>query len=154
MKSIINPSAVTNIFNPILGDRDEMYEKYGQIDSNNEQEVKNVIREEILPYLNELNERSQNSMKLSLRYALSLPSGVRWRSMFEGSLPPFNAPDDAMLLFLWAWEEWCPGEDYHIDIYDNIDIRGNPESLAFFGLNLPPKIIPLEDEFWTREDAR
>ena len=137
-KTIVNPTNIVTIFEPLCSYYDGIDEAYGIIDSNDENAVKEIIRKIIIPdNLCEL-PKSQAKTKFALQYALSLPPDrVQWKYMFE--LSPFCPPNEARLLFVWVWEEWFPGEDYHIDIYNDVDVRDNPDMLKRYGLDLPPK---------------
>ena len=138
-KPIINPICLTSVFDPLYCDFEGISETYGDTNPNDENAVKEVIRKEIIPDNTQELSKSQNKIKLTLQYALSLPpERVQWESLF-GGMPAFDPPDDARLAFLWVWEEWFPGEDYHIDIYNDVDVRDNPSMLKRYGLDLPPK---------------
>lgn len=111
----VNPYLMGCIFNPFAGlaDDDDAVEKYRDVNPNDQNAVRGVIRELSVPYVQTLRESVKIRVKLSCQYFLSTeqPDSL-FRGLFEGSLPPFDAPDDARALFIWAWNECFPGESY------------------------------------------
>lgn len=111
----VNPHLMGCIFNPFAGlaDDDDAVEKYRDLNPNDQNAVREVIRELSVPYVQNLRERVKIRVKLSCQYFLSTEQPDRlFRGLFEGSLPPFDAPDDARSIFIWAWNECFPGESY------------------------------------------
>ena len=82
-KTIINPIILTAVFSPLCGDIDAISEAYGDTYPNDENAVKVIIRDKILPDTENLKKQNPNllnRMKATLQYALSLPSDrVQWK---------------------------------------------------------------------------
>jgi hypothetical protein len=86
-----------------IADIDELWPRYDSLDPNNEAEMKDIIREDIIPYFQELsNERKESALK-GLRYILSL-SDEDINSEWDGILPGFDLPNDPRDLFIWMQE--------------------------------------------------
>jgi hypothetical protein len=128
MKSV-NPYFLHTLLEPITGlaDDDGAVARYASLDPNDERSVRKVIRELILPHANSLKEAVRKEVRLAYRFYLSKPE-ANWGRVFDSNLPPFNAPNDPRLFFIWVWEECFLGESYDLADWDsyseNPDING------------------------------
>lgn len=115
MKSV-NPYFLHSLLEPLTGlaDDDEAVVEYAKVNPNSEQEVREIIRRLIVPHCASMSEKAVERTKLAYRYYLSKP-GSNFERVYYSNLPPFNAPDDPRLIFVWIWEECFPGEDFKID---------------------------------------
>lgn len=111
----VNPYLMGCIFDEVKGlaDDDDAYEIYRDLDPNDEAAVRGVIRELVVPDVQKWPKHFRERVKLSCQYFLSTEHPDKlFRGLFEGSMPPFDAPDDARSIFIWAWNECFPGESY------------------------------------------
>lgn len=111
----VNPHFVRVILNPLtgLGDDDRVWPRFKDFDSNDEQAVRAIIREMIVPYVHALKPGGRDRVQVALRYYLTVP-GMDFCRLFDANLPPFPPPDDARDFFVWAWEECFPNEPYYL----------------------------------------
>jgi D-cysteine desulfhydrase family pyridoxal phosphate-dependent enzyme len=93
-----------------LGDVDEYVEAYRSLDVNDANQVRSVIRREIVPIYLRLTERGRREVKLSLRYFLT-KSHTNFSGLF--GMMPFGPPTNARDFFVWVWEELFGEEDHH-----------------------------------------
>jgi hypothetical protein len=112
---VVNPFFLRQLLSPLIGlaDDDAAVEAYSTLNPNDEDYVRNVIRELIVPHALELNDNERERIRLAYRYYLT-KGGINFEGWFESLLPPFDPPNDARLFFLWAWEECFPGESYEL----------------------------------------
>lgn len=119
MKSV-NPYFLHTLLEPITGlaDDDDAVTQYAGIDPNDPQSVRSVIRDLIVPHAHSLSERCRHKVKLAYRYYLTKPDSHFGR-VYNSNLPPFSAPDDPRLFFLWVWDECFPGESYQLSDFES-----------------------------------
>lgn len=124
----VNPYFLHTLLEPLTGlaDDDDAMEEYSGFDSNNEQSVRQVIRELIVPHAKSLSSRCLERVRIAYRYYLSKPS-PNFERVFESVLPPFDPPNDPRDFFVLIWEECFPSEDFtleDIEAYvENADIN-------------------------------
>lgn len=101
--------------NPLIGlaDDDETVLQYQHLDSNNEDEIKQVIRHTLKPYFAQLDAVSRERVKDALRYCL-FDQNTEFERVFYSNLMPFDAPPEPRQFFVWLWEELFSPEDYHV----------------------------------------
>jgi hypothetical protein len=107
-----------------LADDDEYVERFRSLDVNSETQVKEVIRELIVPRFLDLSEYARDKARVAGRYYIA----TRWpgfERFYESMLPPFDAPRDARELFIWIWEEVFPGEA--IEPVDTAEFAEKPD---------------------------
>jgi len=111
----VNPFLLHELLAPITGLADDAVavEAYSRLDTNDERQIKEVIRRELKPYYCSLNEQVRKRAKFALSYYLSKPS-ADFARVFESCLPPFDPPDDARQFFVWLWEEFFPTECFEL----------------------------------------
>ncbi|GEB30421.1 MULTISPECIES: hypothetical protein [Brevibacillus] len=112
---VVNPHFLSVFLVPITGlaDADEAIEHYKNIELLTEEQYKEVIRETLVEYFQNLEEDVKRKSKLALSYCLTKPT-VDFESVFESLLPPFDLPPNARDFFLWLWEELFIGESYEL----------------------------------------
>jgi hypothetical protein len=118
----VNPYFLHTSLEPLSGlaDDDEAVTQFRDLDPNNEQEVRSLIRRMILPHLLTLSPRNLERIKLAYQYYLSKTES-NFERVFYSVLPPFDAPDEPRNFFLWVWKEWFPTEDFQINFLDRFD---------------------------------
>lgn len=115
----VNPFFLHTLLEPITGlaDDDDAVSLYSQLDPNDVDAMRKIIRNLIVPHCQELSKTVFERVKLAFQYYLSKPNSNFGR-VFSSNLPPFYAPDDPRLFFIWIWEECFPGESYRIEDLD------------------------------------
>ncbi len=111
----INKAFIDGFLFPIAGgaDIDEEIEKYGDIDNNNEIEVKEIIAEKIKPNFENWSLNKQERARLALSYYLTT-NKLDFRRKFDSYIPAFELPDNPHDFFKWIWEVIFPGENYEM----------------------------------------
>jgi hypothetical protein len=119
----VNPYFLEVPLTPIIGgaDIDELTE-YTTLDSTDEQALRQVIRELIVPFWATLGPQIRERVQLAYRYYLS-QLDTDFANVFHSIMAPFRAPPEPRKFFLWVWEECCPGEDYRLSSFDEIVVR-------------------------------
>lgn len=110
----VNPYFLDDILSPLAGgaDFDElMYLQH--LDANNEQEIKEILKEFLGPYFEGLSDIYKAKFKLSLAFYLKNPK-VDFESIIDSYLLPFNTPSQPINLFIWLWDLLFPNEDYFL----------------------------------------
>lgn len=122
MQHRINKLLICAVLAPLGGDIDEYYEKFRNINPNDENEVKPIIKEYLLPYFNQyFSPEGRQKIKEALGYFLSTDDSVDWQGEYNGHLMPFDSHKNAKLFFVWIWEELFPDEDFKL--YELSDVR-------------------------------
>jgi len=111
----VNPYFLHELLAPLAGlaDDDHAVETYRELNPNDANQVRGVIRRDLVPHFHALDERAKKRARLALSYYLSKNSADFTR-VFESSLPPFDPPDDARMFFVWLWEELFPSESFEL----------------------------------------
>lgn len=66
--------------------------------------------------------------KLALSWALSFRRD--WLDdVYDGILPPFEAPDDPALFFEWLWSELFGDDDFRLGDPENYIVRDEPMAI-------------------------
>jgi hypothetical protein len=110
---LINQYLIVYMIGPLVGgaDVDELSKKYYSIDGNNEKEVKDIIRKEILPEFISNTKNMQLKCKQALSYYLTTDK-ADFERIFNGNLLPFDCPNDPKLFFIWLWEALFAGDNF------------------------------------------
>ena len=94
---------------------EEEAEVLQNVDPNNEQQVRAVIRRHCSPVMAGMRHDVRERYKNTLRYFLTTRQ-ADFQAIIDGMQDmPLRNPDEPVNLFLWTWKELFPGEDYHID---------------------------------------
>lgn len=111
----VNPSFARALLGPLVGlaDDDEAFAHYRYLDPNDEAQVREVIRRELVPYYRRWDPSSKQTAKVALSWALSLRRDWLERAYYS-ALPPFDAPDEPALFFEWLWSELFGDEDFRL----------------------------------------
>ncbi len=114
-KTTVNPWYASALLDPVTGlaDDDEAMEHYRYLDPNDEAQVREVIRRELVPYYRRWDPASQQMGKLALSWALAFRRDWLGR-VYEDSLPAFDSPDEPALFFEWLWAELFGDEDFRL----------------------------------------
>lgn len=111
--TIVNQAAVEDILSPLSGmaDIDEDMELYGDVDPEDQDTVRGIIRALIVPYFHANSPEGQAASKLGLAWYLTFRPD-RLERVYESQLPPFR--DQPTRLWEMIWEELFFDEDYHL----------------------------------------
>ena len=129
----VKPYFVHTLLEPITGlaEDDDAVRTYGDLDSNDESQMRRVIREIIVPHELALSMGAKERVKLAYQFYPSKPD-ADFKRVFYSNLPPFDAPDDPRQFFLWIWDECFSGEDFHLaDLGKFIENRDINEPMRF-----------------------
>jgi hypothetical protein len=112
----VNQYMVGDLLNPLGGsaDIDEKIYQYQNVDSNDEEQIKKIILENIKPHFENQSELYKSSAKRSLSYFLTT-NRIDFGYIYDNCLIAFDHPKDSRLFFLWVWEVLFPFEDYNIE---------------------------------------
>ncbi len=84
------------------------------LDTNNENVMRELIRNHFVPYVHRIDADSISKLKRAYQYYLSQEK-FRWESaVFDTLYMPFECPRNARSFFLWIWEECFPSEEWLI----------------------------------------
>jgi hypothetical protein len=97
-----------------LADDEEAVSQYENLDSDNEAQVKGILRTTLLPYFERFDDSSKAELKLALRYCLTQEE-TRFDRIFGSRLMPFDPPSKPRRFFQWIWEVFFGAEDYRLD---------------------------------------
>lgn len=125
-KTRINLCFVDHFLDPLCGcaDDDEEVKPYRNLDPNDEEGVKRVIRNLIRPYILRFDRESLAQAKLALRYALT-SADTRFDRIYYSVLPPFSPPAEPRSFFTWIWEVCFSGEDFTLDDMESYHVKNN-----------------------------
>jgi hypothetical protein len=115
------------------GDDDLDMMRYKNIDSENEYDIKEIIRERIKPYFEERPENYRSSLRKSLSFFLTT-NKIDYKYVFDSCLIAFDHPSEPRKFFLWIWEVLFPDQDYRVsDIYNYmiVDDSSEPNQYSF-----------------------
>lgn len=95
-----------SLLDPLSGgaDDDEECAKYGDVDCNNEEQIKSVIRDRLIPSFNVLSYDKKIKLISEMRNHLSNKESDFDRLFYAG-LPPIDAPNNPRLFFVWLLDE-------------------------------------------------
>jgi hypothetical protein len=127
-RQIINPHWLHVLLYPLAGlaDVDEAVIEYRSFDPNEEEAVRRIIREQIVPYFARVDAESVSKIKQAYRYYLS-KGDSRWDRVYDSMLLPFDHPDLPRDFFLWIWQECFPNEDWQITDLSQFEIEADVE---------------------------
>jgi hypothetical protein len=86
------------------GDDDAEVAKYAKLDPNSEIQVKEVIRDRLIPAFQKLPVQKRNSLLLEMREHLKNPH-ADFKGLLASALLPFGFPSEPVLFFVWLSEE-------------------------------------------------
>ena len=118
----VNPYYLHVALEPFCGmaDDDEEVERYREFDSNDESAFRCLIRSEIKPHLDSIEEPGKSYVRTAFQYYLS-KEGPNFERVFESVLPPFDPPKNPRNLFVWIWQE-CFDGDYMIGDFSDYEV--------------------------------
>ena len=107
---------IGHILGPIGGtaDYDQGWEKFKDVNGNNEQSLKKIFQEEILPYFITRGRNYKEQFKDTLAYYLSTDR-ADFSYEFEACLIAFDPPDEPKSFYIWLWEVLFPNDSYKIN---------------------------------------
>jgi len=111
-------------------DDDKMTDKYSTLNVNNEQEVREVIKEMMKPDFEAKVDSYKNFVKNTIAYYL-ITDEVNFELVFEARLPPFYAPDNAKDFYIWTWKEFF-GENENYKTVDISNFEVNNDHISFY----------------------
>lgn len=116
MRNTVNKFMVKSLLDPLGGsadmdDNDSM--KLLSVDGDNEEQVKRVISDHILPYFNLKSNEYKASAKRSLNYFLHTKS-ADFGYLYDSCLIAFDHPQNPIQFFVWLWEVLFPLESLHL----------------------------------------
>lgn len=106
---------------PLTGsaDSDEMYETFKNVNSNDEEEVKSIIKDYFIPFFDQhYSDEGMIKIKNTLRFFLSTDT-IDWTREYDSCLMAFDPPNNSKLFFIWLWEVMFPNESYQSGPYDD-----------------------------------
>jgi hypothetical protein len=110
---VANPYLVSAVLEPFLFLGADAAEAAASIDPSNEAEIRNYIRQLLVPYFSRFDEESKLLIKDSLGYMLSQGSD-KWENLFSMNQSPLALPDPPEKFFEWLWDELF-GKTPHLD---------------------------------------
>lgn len=116
-----------DLLGPLVGlaDHDETVRKYWKVNPNDPNEIKEIIRTELLPTYLSCDAVRKRLSKLCLMYYLTT-SSVPFGRVYDSCLIPFDHPANPRDFFLWIWEVFFPGEDYILSNPDQYVVDNRP----------------------------
>lgn len=105
MKVPVSIYIVAKAISPLCSPSDDVCMELSDADVNNEEEVRAIIREKVVPHFQSYTEDSQRKIKDSLKYFICTnnPSIDR---LFPAFHLPFEPPESAQSFFSIVWEEF------------------------------------------------
>jgi len=98
-------------------DLDECEKVFFQLDPNDENEIKYIIKYNLFIYFLLKNKEYQEAFKSSLSYYLTTES-VDFEACFDNGMPSVDTPEDSKLFYTWIWEVFFENETYVIENHD------------------------------------
>jgi hypothetical protein len=92
-------------------DIDKEVERYSNVDSNNEAEMKLIIQERLKPGVEKYPKKFHDKMKIALSYSLT-KNQLDFGLLYDSQLLPFDHPSNPRLFFIWIWEVLYGKESY------------------------------------------
>jgi len=107
----VNPIYIDYVLDPLVGgaDNDEAMDKYGHYNSDDENDVKLLAKEVLLPRFLKQPTRLQTAIKNSLAYYLVYPK-QNFEAIFNSMLTSIETPTNSRIFFQWIWEVFFDGE--------------------------------------------
>ncbi|MDH7911558.1 hypothetical protein [Winogradskyella sp. SYSU M77433] len=111
-------------------DIDECEDVLGDVNTEDEREVKSLIKYLILIpfYYNYKKDQFQRIFKNSLSYFLTT-NEVDFKEVFERSMPSFELTKDSKIFFVWLWEVFYGKESYVINNLNQYKVNNDIELL-------------------------
>ena len=106
---------LNDLLGPLGGtaDLDDAVFRYRDINSDDEQVIKEIISESIKPYFDARSKGYQDSVKLNLSYYLSTKK-IDFGRLYDSCLIAFDHSSKPVNFFIWIWEVLFPNEDYYV----------------------------------------
>jgi hypothetical protein len=106
MKSSKFSSELVSLLDPMMGEADDPSQtaKYRELDTNNEEDVKALIRERLMPSFTELPQSKKLRLVDELEQCLADPDSD-FERLFYSALLPFSGPANIRLFFAWLLAE-------------------------------------------------
>lgn len=101
---VANPYLVSAVLEPFLFLETDAAETAASIDPSDEGEIRNCIRQLLVPYFLRFDEKSKSMIKDSLGYMLSQGSD-KWENLLSMNQSPLSLPDPPEKFFEWLWDE-------------------------------------------------
>lgn len=132
---------ITALLDPLVGaaDDDQEVVRYRDVDADDEAQIRQVVRDRLLPHLQRFDADNRCLAERSLRYFLS-KEGTDFTRLYDASLLPIAAPSNARQFFVWLCEELF-GKEPAVpldlgEIRENNDIHG-PNSIRLAPVDDP-----------------
>lgn len=115
----VNPYYIHALLSPLIGlaDDENSVRDFSILDSDNEHQMKQVIRLHLKPYFLRFDDQSKEMSKVSLQYYLT-KADSDFKRIYDSCLLPFESPSESRFFFEWLWEELFDGENFWLE---NID---------------------------------
>ncbi|WLE58849.1 hypothetical protein GIY62_17335 [Burkholderia plantarii] len=107
---IVNSFLVAAVFEPFLFLSDAEASEVAAIDPENEEKVRDCIRQLIVLYYSKFDEKSKSEIRNSLAYML-VSEFDGWEDLLQMNQSPLSLPSVPRKFFEWLW-----GEIYQCDI--------------------------------------
>jgi hypothetical protein len=109
----VNPHFIYDLLSGLTGlaDVDEEVDKLSYVDSNNQDQVKNLIKTYLLPRYQNGTIAYQQTIKFNLSYYLTT-NAINFEEVYDSGLLPIECPKSARLFFEWIWQVYFPDENY------------------------------------------
>jgi hypothetical protein len=135
MKKIINPVFIDEFLIPLIGgaDDEEMIELFGYYKTDDENDVKKLAIEVLLPEYNKQKDVLKLLAKDTLAYYLIFPNRINLESIINSLLLPIDTPKNCNLFFYWIWEVFFPQE--------SINYLLNMEIVEEFNISAPLDLL-------------
>ncbi len=110
----VNQYFLDDILAPLAGGADfDEFIHLQDLDTDNEQDVKKLVKEYLYPYYEGSTNAYKVKCKLSLGFYLKNPK-IDFGRLIDSNLLPFNPPSQPIKLFIWIWDIFFPNEEYSL----------------------------------------
>lgn len=118
---------IQTVLHSLVGSADinSVSDKYLTVNGDDENEVKAIISEELLPAFKSSTDRFQNSVKQSLWYYLS-KANYDFEGFYDSCLIALPPPKSTRDFFIWLWEVLFPETVFDTTLYDNVVEKLDP----------------------------
>ncbi len=118
----VNKYFLENILSPlcVFADGEEYSKDFDEIDSNNEEEIRKIIRSYLIPWFIKKEDKYKQITKDTLRYYLTTEK-VDFDGFMQSRIP-FKSPSIPKLFYIWLWKEYFgENEPYLIEDFNKKD---------------------------------
>ena len=104
MKKRISLHMVASIVGPLCSPPDDEWEMMTKISPNDSRQLRELVRQQVVPHFSEFDEDSQQKMRNSLEYFLG-HKGSGLERIFPAFHIPLEPPESARSFFAIVWDE-------------------------------------------------